>query len=87
MEELPKDLSIVEQKMISAKTKIIHPEFDLIDNNFLELCRDKAWDIVPYISIKDEELSPNYLEKLKSFKLTGMCTNFPIKLQTIFNEK
>ncbi len=86
-EELPEDLSIIEQKMIALNTKIIHPEFDLIDNNFLRLCREKSWDIVPYISMSKEELSSDYIEKLKSFKLAGMCTNFPIQLQTIFNEK
>ena len=86
-EDIPEDLSIIKQKMIAANTRIIHPEFDLIDNNFLKLCREHSWDIVPYISINKEELSSDYLEKLKLFKLAGMCTNFPIQLQTIFNEK
>ena len=86
-EKLPQDLKQIETKMNSLGIKIIHPEFDLMNKRFADLCQKNAWDVVPYISIDKERITRDYVEKLKILPLAGICTNYPIELGKILNAK
>lgn len=86
-DRLPNDFNHIEKSMSESTVSIIHPEFKLINKDFLKLCEKNKWLIVPYISMRDEELTDEYIDKVNSFKLEGICTNFPVELKKIYHEK
>ena len=48
--------------MLEANCSYIHPEYKVITKEFIQLCsRLNNWSVVPYISIKDEVLTKDYL--------------------------
>ena len=78
-EEIESNEKVIDS-MNKAKCSYIHPEFKIITKDFMDLCSKNNWKVVPYISIKDEKLTPSYISKLLELNLSGMCTNFPLEL-------
>ena len=85
-EELPSD-KIIEKEMTEANCSYIHPEYKVITKEFMTLSRLNNWKVVPYISIKDEVLTKDYISSLKELELHGMCTNYPLELKNAFNRE
>ncbi|MGE0171458.1 MAG: glycerophosphodiester phosphodiesterase [Oligoflexales bacterium] len=57
---------------------IIHPDVDLVDENFVDQCRARGWVIFPYVGYKKEERRKEDLwTYLATLGIEGLCTNFP----------
>jgi glycerophosphoryl diester phosphodiesterase len=58
--------------------KIIHPDVDLVEENFVDQCRARGWVIFPYVGYKKEEKQKEGLwTYLATLGIPGLCTNFP----------
>jgi glycerophosphoryl diester phosphodiesterase len=62
--------------------RIIHPDIDMVDQNFMDQANRHGWTVIPWASMKSQEDYRRYLlwEELHHLGIHGLCTNYPEEL-------
>ena len=65
--------------MKSAEASIIHPEDDLVNENFMEQAKRYNWQVFPWTPLKGREdnLKELMWQRLLNLGVDGFCTNYP----------